>query len=473
MTIKYQFIGREHEQARILEAANAGEASILIVYGRRRIGKTELIEHTLSKRNLIKLEGVESGNQTAQMERVLYQLSVALKDPHINKMHFRNWLECFDFMADKFEKGKWTLYFEELQWLAEYEDQFIADLKVIWDNRLRHNPELLIVLCGSAPSFMVKQVVHSKALYNRSSYEINLQEFSLAETKLFLKNRSPREVMNAYLTVGGVPEYLKRLNKYPSIEIGIIETSFTKDGYLSKEHEKIFISSFATNIHYKQIINFLSQVKFSSRKEIETHLKIIGGGKLTEVLNDLELCGFIECYTPYQTGSKSKLNRYCISDNYLQFYFKFIKPIENEIDHGDFSEFPSNALNKESYQKWLGFAFERFCRKNHRLIAKFLGFSSVRYKSGVFFNRQSVINEKGFQIDLIFDRADHVMTICEIKYLQGKVGPEVIDDFEKKLEFIRHKKNSTIEKVLISANGATESLLARAYFDRIITLNDL
>ncbi len=467
------FIGRDFEQQRLLEAADAGDASILIVYGRRRIGKTELIEHTLKDRNLVKLEGVENGDTQAQMARVLYQLSKVLGDIHISRMQFPTWLELLDFIADKLDRGTWTLYFEELQWLAEYKNQFVADLKYVWDNRFRHNPNLLVVLCGSSPSFMINHVVHSKALYNRSIYELHLQEFSLLETRELLNKRSLREIVDAYLTVGGVPEYLKRLNKYSSIQLGICELSFTQQGFLSKEHQKIFISSFADNIHYKEIVDYLSQVKYATRREIETHLNIVGGGKLTDVLRDLSLCGFIERYTPYQVDEGSKLNRYCIADNYLRFYFKFIKPIAHEIEQGDFNDAPTKALNNESYQKWLGFAFERFCRTQHRVIAKIIGFSAVRYRSGAFFNRQAESKQKGFQIDLIFDRADHVLTVCEVKYLQTKVGVSVIDEFENKLNLMPNHSNKTIEKVLISAQGASDSLLGRAYFDHVISLEDL
>ena len=467
------FIGRNDEEKRILEATQAKEASIIVVYGRRRVGKTELIEHSLSERNLLKLEGVESGNTQAQMVRVLYQLSKALGDPNITRMLFNTWLEFFDFIADKISEGKWTLYLEEVQWLAQYKDELISDLKYVWDNRFRHNPDLLLVLCGSSPSFMRNQVIHSKALYNRSIHEINLSEFSLKEAKMFLGNRSHREIMDAYLTVGGIPEYLKRINKHSSIQIGICEQSFKKDSYFSNEKNRIFISSFAANVHYQEIINYLSQVKFANKKDIEKHLNITAGGNLTNVLKDLELCGFIERYVPYQAGSKSNMVRYCIADSYLRFYFKFISPLSNRIQQGDYSNAPLHALNKESYEKWLGFSFERFCRKNSQLIATIIGFSAVRYKSGVFFNRTTIKEEAGYQIDLIFDRADHVLTICEIKYTQGKVGIEVIEQFEKKLRLMPDRENTTIEKVLITANGANDSLISRAYFDRIITLEDI
>lgn len=467
------FIGRNDEKKRILDAAEAGEASIIVIYGRRRVGKTELIEHTLGGRNLLKLEGVEVGDTQAQMVRVLYQLSKALGDSNITRMQFNTWLELFDFIADKISKGKWTLYLEELQWLAQYKDELISDLKYVWDNRLRHNPDLLLVLCGSSPSFMRNQVIHSKALYNRSIHEINLSEFSLKETQAFLGKRSHREIMDAYLTVGGIPEYLKRINHDSSIQIGICEQSFKKDSYFSNEKNRIFISSFATNVHYEAIIDYLSQVKFANKKDIEKHLHITGGGNLTNVLKDLELCGFIERYTPFQANNNSNLVRYCIADSYLRFYFKFISPLSDRIQQGDYNKAPLHALNMESYQRWLGFSFERFCRKHSLLIATIIGFSAVRYKSGAFFSRTTIKEETGYQIDLIFDRADHVLTICEIKYTQGTVGVEVIDSFEKKLSLMPDRENKTIEKVLISANGASDSLLSRAYFDRIITLEDI
>ncbi|MES2199012.1 MAG: ATP-binding protein [Chlamydiota bacterium] len=468
-----RFIGRKEELKYIEGALRTKEANILIVYGRRRIGKTELIEHALGERNLLKLEGVEDGNTKAQMYRVLYQLSKALNDPYITHMQFNTWLELFDFISSKVSSGVWTLYLEEVQWLAEYKNELIPDLKYVWDNKLRHNPDLLLVLCGSSPSFMQNQVVHSKALYNRSMYEINLREFSLKETADLLGSRSNREIMDAYLTVGGIPEYLKRIKKHSSIQIGICEESFKKDGYFSNEKKRIFISSFASSAHYQEIIDYLSQVKFAEKKDIEKYLQKKGGGTLTAVLKDLEMCGFIERYQPYQTEDSSNLVRYSIADSYLRFYFKFIAPLSSSIQQGDYSTNPLHALNKESYQKWLGFSFERFCRKENKMIAGIIGFSAVRYKSGVFFNRKTAAEDPGYQIDLIFDRADHVLTICEIKYTWSKTGTEVVDEFEKKIHWISDLQGKTIEKVLISASGATDALINLSYFDRIITLEDM
>ncbi|GAG98633.1 unnamed protein product, partial [marine sediment metagenome] len=173
------------------------------------------------------------------------------------------------------------------------------------------------------------------------------------------------------------------------------------------------------------------------------------------------------------TKPESSLIRFCVRDAYLNFYFRFVRPIQEDIEAGDYRKNPSSALPYQSYRQALGLMFERFCRHNHRLIANILRFSSVRYHSGVFFNRGTSRTDPGFQIDLIFDRADQVLTVCEIRYTQAPVSLEVIDGFEQKLAKLPNKSRKTIHSVLISVNGATDALEASGYFDKIITLKDI
>lgn len=467
------FIGRTGEIKRLIQIGESAGAEILVVYGRRRVGKTELIEQAFAKRNLVKFEGLEGGSKQHQIKQVLYQLSQYAQDIYIAKLELTTWVEVFDLLADKFAQGIWTLYFEELQWLANYEPELISALKYVWDNRFRHNLQLKIILCGSSPSFMINKVLHSKALYNRSMNEIHLREFSVAETALFLKNRSLREIMNAYLTIGGIPEYLRVIAKESSLFLGICKNSFKSESYFSHEYQRIFISSMSGSKYYQKTIEFLSKRRFATRNEIIKHLKCSQGGSLTELLQDLILCGFIEQYVSYQVEEGSMLVRYCISDNYLQFFYKFIKPKLREIKQETFNDSPTELLKSDTYQKWLGYAFERYCRKNHKSIAKILGFDAVSYRTGPFFNRNTQKHDAGFQVDLVFDRADNVITICEIKYLQSAVDATIIQEFEQKLKYFPNEKNKTIHKVLISAEGVTPALLNRSYFDRVITLEEL
>lgn len=467
-----QFIGRKFELSRLAQIAAADEASLVVVYGRRRVGKTELVEQAFRNRNMIKFEGIEGEPESSQMKQVLSQFSEYAGDPLIAKLNLKSWVEVLQLIAKYTSKGKWTLFLDELQWLANYRSRLIAELKYVWDNYFRQNKSLILVLCGSSPSFIINKVLHSRALYNRSQHEIHLQEFDLHEAKAFLgMGRSNREIMDATLTVGGIPEYLKYLNRESSVFLGLCKNTFTSGGFFLNEYQRIFTSGLGSNKNYLNIIKFLSREKFATRRQIAKYIRSETGGTLTALLKDLELCGFITRYAPYNLDEQSLLTRYNISDQYLQFYFKFIEPIYGEIQNGNFNKNPTLPLNTDTYLKWLGYSFERFCRKHHRLIARLLGFESVKYKAGAFFNRQSHTQNKRFQIDLVFDRADRVFTICEIKYLQSKATCRIIADFERKLELFPNPKRATISKVLITTEGADNKLAS--YFDRILTLDDI
>lgn len=468
-----QFIGRAAEKEKLTSIGDQTQPSIIIVYGRRRVGKTELLEQAFANRNILKFEGLYKKSQEEQKAHVLWQLSIYLQDPLIARLQLSSWIEIFKLIYDKVPDGLWTIYFEEVQWLASYSEGFISELKFSWDNYFRHRKGWVIILCGSAPSFIINHIIFSQSLYNRSQHELHLREFRLSEIMQFMQPCSQREVMDAYLTVGGIPEYLKWCKTKSSVFLSICNNSFLPEGFFAREYEKIFISSLSDNKHYKTIIEFLAGVRFASREDILKHLQISSGGALSEILHDMELCGFIERYAPYHLQKNSSLARYCIADHYIQFYYKFIHHLEKEIRSGKFQENPLSAIKIDTYQKWLGFAFERFCRRQHHIIAKILGFHGIQYQAGAYYSKNTEKEEPGFQIDLIFDRADNVITLCEIKYTQAKIGSSVIEEFERKLELFPKKTTKTIQKILISAEGGADALISRHYFDNIITLRDL
>ncbi len=467
------FIGRKEEIKQIYEVSLSPGSKIFVVYGRRRVGKTELLEQVFRTRNLIKFEGREGKSEREQMQFVMEQLANYSSESLLARVVIKDWVEVFQEIASRTKKGCWTIYFEEVQWLANYGTDFVTALKYVWDNHFHHNPDLILILCGSSPSFMIHSVIKSKALYNRSQYEIPLKELNLIEAKAMLNTYSLSEILDAYLTLGGIPEYLKHLNPKQSFYLNLCKESFLPGAFFASEYERIFTSSLASNKHYRRIIAYLSRHRFSTRNEILKHLKLDSGGGISNELLDLEECGFIDSYVPYYLSERSRLVRYCITDAYLHFYFRFIEPQKKEIVQGNFRSNPQRALNMHSYQQWLGYAFERFCRKYHRQVATLLGFQDVQYRSGAYFSRLAIENEPGFQIDLLFDRDDKVLTICEIKHTQSPVSSKVIDEFEKKLQALPNLRKKTIQKVLISNRGADASLQRRAYFDRIIQLEDL
>lgn len=467
------FIGREKEKAQLTKIANADASSIIIVSGRRRSGKTELLEQSFRHRNVLKFEGVEGQDENYQRAMVMRQLAQYTQEPLLNKVTTEHWLDVFDAIYRYVKEGVWTVYFEEVQWLANYKETFISELKFAWDNQFRYNAKLIVILCGSSPSFMLKKVVYSKSLYNRSQYEIHLQPFTLAETQAFLPKRSKREVMDAYLTLGGIPEYLKRIQSYSSLFVGLCDESFLPNSYFSQEYQRIFVSSMGDNLHYKSTLDYLSQQRFATREQIACHLGVKAGGRLSELLEELCLCGFVKKYSPYNLNDNSTLVRYQINDSYLQFFYKFIHSQQSDIQQGKYQHQATKALNLQIYQQWLGYAFERYCLCNAHQIAEILGFSGVKYTAGAYYNRATTKTNPGYQIDLLFDRKDHVMTVCEIKYTQNPIGTAVIDEFEKKCDLLKNNKNKTLHKVLISASGADNALRNAHYFDDVIMLEQL
>lgn len=470
---KQYLIGRSAETVELRRIGDLPESSILVIYGRRRVGKTSLIESVFAKRNLIKIEGAEGVKPDRQLELATQQLKISLNLNNLTLSAFSNWLEFFHFLAKETEKGIWTLYFEELQWLAGESSSFVAEFKIAWDNYFRKNPKLLVVLCGSSPTFMVSQVLRSKALYNRSQHELHLQEFALSETKEFMGARySDEQVLDAHLLVGGIPEYLKYLKEDRSVFISLCKNSFKSNGYFVNEYERVFASTLAKNQTYRGVIEILSVYGAQTRASLLQRLKLRSGGGISAILEELVLCGFVDRYAPYNLQQDGKSVRYAIGDNYLHFYNKFIRPNLTEIGSRRFDVEPTSAINKSDLDLFMSHRFEQFCRKNHWVIAKILGFSAVKYRAGAFFQRKSLDADDGFQWDLVFSRADKVLTLCEIKYTSSPVGRSVIEDCETRIEKTRIPVQKSIQRVLISVKGASRELTEEPYFDRIVTLKD-
>lgn len=471
--INSEFIGRHQEIDRLLEIIEQTGPKIVVVYGRRRIGKTELLEQSLRDRNILKFEGLENTPTPLQMKFVMRQLADYVNEPLLKEVKITDWVDVLSYIAKYTSEGVWTIYLEELQWMANYQTELVSALKYVWDNFFRRNKKLALVLCGSSPSFMINKVLKSQALYNRSEYTLPLKELTLIETSQMLPTHSQHEILDIYLTVGGMPEYLLRFKNKQSAYITLCKESFLKGAFFAMEPSKIFSSSLGENKYYQAIIQHLSQYKYRTRAEISKSLGVESGGALTNLLENLIECGFIEKYAPYNLATNSNVARYCITDAFLQYYFKFIAPLQKNIYQDDYAKNPVTALNLNIYKQWLGYAFERFCRKYHRVIAAILGFSGIKYRSGAYFSKRFNEDEKGFQIDLLFDRDDKVLTICEIKYLQAPVPPAVINECEMRTLLLPNHRSKTIQRVLISNYGPSENLIKRAYFDRFISINDL
>jgi len=463
------FIGRNNELQLLNQFISSNDTNICVIYGRRRIGKSELIKKAFSKKKVMIFEGLENRPKQTQIESFLFQLSHMTNESFKHKK-VKTWREAFMILYETIQKNTCHIVFDEFQWMANYRGEIVSELKMIWDLYLSKIKPVTLILCGSIASFMTTSVVKSNALYGRVDLMIHLKGFLLPDTKKMLKNKGTDEILDAQLILDGVPKYLDLIKNKPSIRIGIDELAFTETGYLTDEYERIFVSHFGKNPEYEEIINVLAMNPYGVfRSQISELTTVDPGGGLTKHLKNLESAGFIKSITPLHKGYKSKLIQYVLSDAYLRFYFEFIRPNIKKIKTGFQKDIFQKIAQSGQYYNWLGRSFEYLCMAHGERISDILGFSGIEYNFGPYFNARTR-QESGVQIDILFNRKDNVLTLCEAKYGIRPTGIEIIQDIERKVEILNHQfKRKTIQKVLISKSGATKNLMSSGYFYRIIS----
>ncbi|MCP4674573.1 MAG: hypothetical protein GY854_03465 [Deltaproteobacteria bacterium] len=392
--------------------------------------------------------------------------------PELRLLKADSWTTIFSILSDSLGKKPCVVFLDEFQWLASERTRLVSHLKYAWDNFFSRKNRVLLILCGSVSSFMVNRVLKSKALYGRVDQEIHLGPLRLEEIKKsFVSKRSIKELVELYMVVGGVPQYLKMADLSKSIYLNIDKLCFSPNGYLVNEFDRLFASHFGSNSHYRSILDSLARRGWANRNRLKKDCKLGSGGRISEYLSNLELAGFIESYASVDRPHALRELRYRISDQYLMFYFKFIHRNRNRINRLEGMHTIAQFLPNKSLRVWRGLAFERICYLHHHRIAEKLGFKAVAYEFGSWFAK----GEKNLktQVDLIFLRADNVITLCEIKFTDKKVGLEIVSDVERKIEVFPNPKDRTIEKVLITAAEPTGKLLNEGYFHAILTLEEL
>ncbi len=464
------FVGRETELRILKQSITNQEADIAVIYGRRRIGKTELIRQAVSSTTTsgLFIEGVENRPKSEQIQRFCFQIAEIVTTP---KKRPKTWAEAFHLLTPSLREKPRILVLDEFQWLANYRKEIVADLKLIWDQYWSQIPGVKLILCGSIASFMKDKVVQSSALYGRARTIIHLKELNLRETQQLL-GCQPVKALEAQMLVGGVPQYLALMKPYVAPQQAISELAFSEHGFLKNEFQRIFVSHFGKNPDHEKIIRFLANHPYGvTRKKLQAGAGLSDGGGLTQHLSDLEAAGFISSSTPVNKKRTSTLIRYEITDHYLRFYIAFIEP------NLALAESSKNVFEKiaasQSYRTWLGRSFEYVCRNHTAQIAKALGFSAVNYTYGPYFKR-SDNDTAGVQIDLLFDRADNVLTICEMKHRKEKTGLSTYKELEKKENILQKKFPQKItHKALITSSGASKELTDHVGHHNIVTLDQL
>ncbi|MFH1654714.1 MAG: ATP-binding protein [Pseudomonadota bacterium] len=466
-----KFIGREYEKRVLKEEYDKNSASLIAIYGRRRVGKTRLIEEYYKDKNIWKFEGLENQSKERQISSFLETLADITKNNLYRTAQCKNWIEAFKLLDKAIDETKhkhdMILFLDEIPYMANRRSEMISELTWGWNNLWSKREDFTLVLCGSIASFMVDSVINSSSLYGRINLEICLQPLSIKETYDFFEGkRSQREIMNLYMFCGGIPAYLMQFENNRSVAVNINKLALSKDGYFTKEFDRIFKDVFHEDKVYRKMIMLFSKYKSLKATELLDALKMTEGGGFQRYLDNLEKAGFIKGYIPCGKPEESKLKRYRLEDEYIHFYFKFIKPNFKKIEKNLEENLFSQIMRSRKYQAWQGLAFERLCLKHINQIAKRLKIDQLVSDFGSYFNRETNTKE-GVQIDLLFERHDPVITICELKYYSGKIGKWIIDDIENKISKLPQAQK-TIEKVLITTEGITKDLDESGYFSQVL-----
>jgi AAA+ ATPase superfamily predicted ATPase len=465
------FIGRKTELERLSRFASTVKPSIAVIYGRRRIGKSLLIQQSLQGKEPLFFEALEERPKRDQINHFMFQLQ-RLTGRSLGKP--RHWKDALLELYEAIENNPKPIVFDEFQWMANYRHELVSELKFVWERHFSTLRGQKLILCGSIASFMVEKVFNSSALYGRIDTEIELAAFKLPETRQMLPEKGIDEVLEAHMLTGGVPKYLELLRDYPSVQLAMQDLAFQPNGYFTTEYQRIFVSHFGKNADFEAIVRVLAAHPLGLlREELARKAKISLGGQLSALLRDLESAGFLSADTPFHRGAESRHIKYFLQDAYLRLYFAFIRPNLKTIRSSHGVNFPAVIYRSGAFQAWLGRSFEYLCLQHSREIARIVGFSAVDFTVGPYF-APSRKNRPGVQVDLVFDRADNVLTVCEMKYSRRTVGIEVIAEMERKIELLQPaSKGKTIQTVLIVRDTPSQDLIDRGYFYRVIQATDL
>ena len=470
-----KIIGREIEKKLLLDVLATDEAELVAIYGRRRVGKTFLIREFFQNQLVFEF----SGKHGAGLQEQLQNFSLKIDEYAQSKFPSStplNWQEAFSRLKVYLEPiitiQKVVVFLDEFPWIDSPKSNFLSSFDYFWNDWASRKSNLKVIICGSAASWMIRKVVRNRGgLHNRITRKIRLLPFNLNETELFLQSRSMNldrfQLLELYMTMGGVPHYLKELKKGESSIQAIDRLGFTKDGLLNEEFKNLFVSLFKNpNIHL-QIMRLLARKTGGlTRNELIKQLNIPSGGSTTQIIEELEESGFIVGNHPFGKAKNEFI--YKIIDEYSLFYLRFIESNKNQSW--------MVIKNTPSWRSWSGLAYEAICIKHQEAIKKALGISGMYsdVSSWKFVDKDGT---DGTQIDLLIDRSDRCINFCEIKFSESEfvIDKQYATKIQQKISIFKEQTNTrkTIFFTAISTYGFKENEYKLRWVQNEIIMNDL
>ncbi len=457
-------IGREYEQARLKMLFESSEAEFVAVYGRRRIGKTFLVRNFFSQQDcwFFQVSGILKASAAVQLNEFKKAVEETFyKQFKATKLHVpTTWMEALEMLHEAIQhfshEKKVVLFFDEFPWMSMKKLPLLQALDYYWNRYWSAMPHIKLIICGSAASWIIKNILNNKGgLHNRITCRLLLKPFTLMETRAYLKSRGidyqHSQIVQLYMCIGGIPYYLKFVEKGLSAMQNISQMCFQKMGTLFDEFDNLFASLFSHHESHEAIVHLLAAQREGVARELieqKVHLK---GGRLSLRLKELEEAGFIASYLPW--GKKRGIY-YKLIDEYTLFYLTWIQPmVKSNKQYAWNDHFWETMSQSSAWQAWSGYAYEAICFKHIAWIRKALKIpeNSSVYAWRYLPRKDEMDIWRGVQIDLIFDRMDGIVNVCEIKYSQQafKLNKDIISDLNYKV-LIYKKVTKTTKQTFLS-----------------------
>jgi uncharacterized protein len=418
------------------------------------------------------ITGILNGSTQQQLINFSSTLNALYPDKII--LPPKDWYEAFRMLQDYLEHSKLkkkVVFLDELPWMDTRNSNFISALGYFWNSWASARHDIVLVVCGSATSWMINKLIRNTGgLYNRVTKRIRLSTFTLKETEEYLKSKKIQldryQIMQIYMTIGGIPFYLNELRPGASAFQEIDRIFFTKNAMLRSEYNDLYHSLFNSPEKHIAIVEALAKKnKGMTREEIIKNSGLSNGGNTTKVLRELEESGFITRSYPFD--KKRKTTAYWLTDNYSLFYLEFIKD-KKATGEGSWL----SRIDNPSWRAWSGYAYENICFTHVSNIKKALGISGVYTEISSWIGK-----EKGAQIDLILDRRDQVISLCEIKFSTDiiKISKAYAAELQKKIWTFREeiKTRKSIFLTLITTFGLEHNMHSLGFVQNAVTMDDL
>lgn len=474
--------GRDEELKELEALLTKKVSSLVVVTGRRRIGKSTLIQFFAKKfiKNYYEFSGLAPHQKQTNQDQLNHFASQLSEQTQTPGFSFKDWNESFSALYAQVNRSRKPvlIFLDEISWLGGLDPDFPGKLKVAWDTKFKNHPKLLLVLCGSVTSWIDKNILHRADFVGRVSLELQLKELPLRVLHNFWSPHSHRiqamEKLKILMVTGGVPRYLEEMRPQVAADKEIARLCFHSSGILFNEFSKIFNEIFQKKAPlYEKIVRILSNQHLSAG-EIAKKMGKAQNNDLSESLKVLEMSGFISRdFTYLPTGKKTKISRYRLKDNYLRFYLKYIEPIKDKIVQAQFSIKTVDQLTQ--WNIIAGFQFENLVLNHLPEIFEHLDIDMVSLISASpYIQRKKTRNKGACQIDLLIVCRHKTIYLCEIKFVQV-VSRTIISEIEKKIKVFENANRYSIRPVLIYSGEIDKNSEGeiRAYFDKVISFSDL